>query len=83
LRDETREPTADLLDTLAAAYAAVGRFDEAVRSAEQAMALAEAEGSFALAQSIRGRISDYRSRKSYIEAYPSSDPISSSPAREP
>jgi tetratricopeptide (TPR) repeat protein len=70
LRNETREPTSDLLDTLAAAYAAVGRFDEAIRSAEQAVALAEAEGAFALAQTIRRRISNYRSRTPYIEASP-------------
>ena len=83
LRNETREPTADLLDTLAAAYAAAGRFDEAIRSAEQAVALAEAEGAFARAQTIRRRISNYRSRTPYIEAYPSADSSSSLPAREP
>jgi spermidine synthase len=79
LRQETREPTADLLDTLAAAYAAAGRFDEAIRSAEQAVALAEAEGAVELAQMIRERLSNYRARKPYTETYPSADASSSLP----
>jgi tetratricopeptide (TPR) repeat protein len=83
LRDETREPGANLLDTLAAAYAAAGRFDEAVRSAEQAAALAEAEGDLALAQTIRKQTSSYRSRKPYTAAYPSADPSSGLPSSEP
>jgi spermidine synthase len=83
LRDEAREPSANLLDTLAAAYAAAGRFEEAIRSAEQALALAEAEGSLALAQTFRERISDYRSRKPYTAAHPSADSSSRLPSREP
>ena len=83
LLSEAREPSANVLDTLAAAYAAAGRFDEAIRSAEQAVALAEAEGAFALAQAFRTRISSYRSRKPYIETYPFADPSSSLPARDP
>jgi len=76
---ETREPTADLLDTLAAAYAAAGRFDEAIRSAEQAVALAEVEGALELAQMIRERLSNYRSGKPYTAEYPSADASSSPP----
>jgi spermidine synthase len=79
LRDETREPGANLLDTLAAAYAAAGRFDEAIRSAEQAATLAEAEGDLALAQTFRRRISDYQSRKPHTAAYPSPEPSSRPP----
>jgi spermidine synthase len=83
LRNEMREPSANLLDTLAAAYAAAGRFEEAIRSAEQAMALAEAEGALARAQTFRRRISDYRSREPYIEEYPSADPSSGLPSSNP
>jgi len=64
-------------------YAAAGRFDEAIRSAEQAVALAEAEGAVALAQMVRKRLFNYRSRKRYIAAYPSADSASSLPSREP
>jgi tetratricopeptide (TPR) repeat protein len=67
LRDEVEEPGADLLDTLAAAYAAAGRFEEAVRSAEQAVVLAEAEGDLAMAATFRKRLSNYRSREPYVE----------------
>jgi len=73
LRDEAREPSANLLDTLAAAYAAAGRFEEAIRSAEQGVALAEAEGDLEMAQTLRERLSSYRSRKPYTAAYPSAD----------
>lgn len=37
----TRRPKASFVQTLAAAYAAAGRFDEAVSAADQALALAE------------------------------------------
>ena len=66
LRNEEQEPSANLLDTLAAAYAAAGRFEEAIRSAEQAVALAEAEGDLAMAQTFRKRLSNYRSLEPYV-----------------
>jgi tetratricopeptide (TPR) repeat protein len=53
-----RDPAA--LDTLAAAYAAVGRFSEAVQSARQAIVLAESQHNGALADKIRARISLYQ-----------------------
>jgi tetratricopeptide (TPR) repeat protein len=77
LRDQAGKPSANLLDTLAAAYAANGRFEEAVHSAEQAVALAEAEGDLALAQTFRKKLSNYLSREPYIEVYPSADSASS------
>jgi hypothetical protein len=77
LRDQARKPSANLLDTLAAAYAANGRFEEAVHSAEKAVALAEAEGDLALAQAFRKRLSNYLSREPYIDVYPSADSPSS------
>jgi Flp pilus assembly protein TadD len=52
-----KNPTA--LDTLAAAYAAAGRFTEAARTAETAEALA-ASTSPALAAEIKGRLNLYR-----------------------
>ncbi len=47
------------LDTLAAAYAAAGRRQDAARTAERALALAEAEGSAELAAQIRERLASY------------------------
>jgi spermidine synthase len=49
-----------LLDTLAAAQAANGRFDEAVRTAEQALQLAQAGGDAALVGQIAQRLDAYR-----------------------
>jgi len=46
----------ELLDTLAAAFAAAGRFDEAEKTAEKAEKLAEAAGSEALAREIRSHL---------------------------
>ncbi len=57
------------LDVLAAAYAAAGRFDEAVRAAEAALALAPPPP---LAAAIARRLEDYRERQPYIEANPPS-----------
>ena len=50
------------LDTLAAAYAGVGRFPDAVRAAQQAIDLANATGQKALAADIKARLNDYQSR---------------------
>lgn len=57
---------ADVLDTLAAAYAEAGRFDEAVETAEAAAALASAAGD-ARVDEIRGRAALYRRREPYRE----------------
>ena len=48
------------LDTLAAAYAAAGRREDAARTAERALALAEAGRDTALAAQIRERLSNYK-----------------------
>ncbi|MGI9590011.1 MAG: tetratricopeptide repeat protein [Myxococcota bacterium] len=48
------------LDTLAAAYASAGRFDQAVATAERGIARAEAQGDAALAASLRVRRERYR-----------------------
>lgn len=56
----TSAPTADLLDNVAAAYAEVGRFDEAVAHAERAQALAEVEGNAEFAAEVAVRIGSYQ-----------------------
>jgi tetratricopeptide (TPR) repeat protein len=62
---EGREPA--ILGTLAAAYAEVGRFDEAVASAQQAQRLAEAAGHRELAAKLHARLQLYRKHKPYRE----------------
>jgi tetratricopeptide (TPR) repeat protein len=47
------------LDTLAVAYAAAGRREDAARTAQRALALAEAKGDSALAAQIRARLGQY------------------------
>ena len=59
------EPAA--LDTLAAAYAAAGRFDEAVSSAERGMGLARARGEPQLAAEIGERRALYRSGRPFVD----------------
>ena len=51
---------AEILDTLAAAYAAAGQFDRAVTTAQEALALASATGDDELANHIRKRLELYR-----------------------
>ena len=54
-----------LLDTLAAAYAADGQFDEAVRWAEKASNLAQAKGPNDLAREIALRLQAYHAGKAW------------------
>lgn len=54
------------LDTLAAAYAAAGRFDDALGVAEMALGLVES-GSRTQAAAIRERLNLYRQGKPYLE----------------
>ena len=58
-----RNPSA--LDTLAAAYAEAGRFDEAVATAREALALAEEAKLSTLADRLRVRLELYEARKPY------------------
>jgi tetratricopeptide (TPR) repeat protein len=55
------------VDTLAAAYASAGRFDEAVVMAKEAWRMAEDAGEDALAEEIHIRLQLYRDRKPYRE----------------
>jgi len=56
-----------MLDTLAAAYAAAERFDEAVRTAQQAAERARANNNEQLAERIGKRLELYRAGKAYGE----------------
>lgn len=58
------------LDTLAAAYAACGRFDEAVKIAEQAHAMAQAAGDTKLATEIAARLTLYHAGQPYRRQNP-------------
>ena len=58
------------LDTLAVAYAATGRYDQAVATAEQALDLASTHELNELAQQIRARLELYRQNVPYHEPLP-------------
>jgi len=60
-----REPS--ILDALAAAYAEVGRFPDAVRTAERALDLARQQGNAELAVALDARLALYRSRAPFRE----------------
>jgi hypothetical protein len=55
-----------VLDTLAAAYAAGGRFDEAKKAAQEAMTIANAAGMEPLWLEIRARLKLYEQGSAYI-----------------
>ena len=55
------------LDTLSAAYASAGRFDDAVATAKEAWQLAQAAGESSLAEEIHIRLQRYRDRRPYRE----------------
>jgi Tfp pilus assembly protein PilF len=65
-----RPPDPALLDTLAAAYAAGGRFEEAALTSARAAELADARGQSAEARGIRERGALYRAGRAYVEAAP-------------
>ena len=56
-------PEPGYLDTLAAAYAAAGRFDDAVSTAQRAAELAAGGGNQTLAGAVRGRLERYRQHR--------------------
>jgi tetratricopeptide (TPR) repeat protein len=56
-----------LLDTLSAAYAAAGRFAEAVDTAEKALELALSSENDNLAEEIRKHLTLYKAGKAYVE----------------
>lgn len=56
----------DLLDTLAAAYAAAGRYPEAIAAAERAEAIAAERGDDGLRERIGGRLARYRAGEPFV-----------------
>ncbi|KKK55683.1 hypothetical protein LCGC14_3072080, partial [marine sediment metagenome] len=62
---QTKPGKAAFLDTLAAAYAEVKLFTEAVDTLQKAIGLAEKAGQTALAGEMRPRLALYRSKKPY------------------
>ncbi|MGD0693937.1 MAG: tetratricopeptide repeat protein [Terriglobia bacterium] len=62
---EGKDPT--ILDTLAAAYAELGRFPEAVDTARRALALATQPNAQSLAQEINARMALYEARSPFRE----------------
>jgi tetratricopeptide (TPR) repeat protein len=58
----------ELLDTLAIAYAAVGRFQDAVETADKAFKLAQSSQQEQLALQIQARLNLYKAGESYIES---------------
>ena len=67
------------LDTLAAAYAEAGRFSEAAKTAEQALALAASQNNTSLADALRSRIKLYQSGFAYRETQQPAVPKSHQP----
>ena len=63
----TGNGSAGILDTLAAAYAAAGRFDDAIDAAEAALALISAEQATDLVVQIQSHLEGYRQGKPYVE----------------
>jgi len=57
----------EMLDTLAAGYAAVGKFPEAVKTADKAMRKAEAIGKKELVKEIQKRLQLYKAGQPYYE----------------
>ena len=62
---EFKDP--DLLDTLSAAYAAVGNFDEAIKTAERALKLYMDSGLEKKADDMQNRLALFREGRPYRE----------------
>jgi tetratricopeptide (TPR) repeat protein len=73
-RDLAGRPNSTSLDTLAVAYAAAGRFEEAVTAANEARRLAQSASQTAQAQEIHMRLQLYRDHKPYREPAAKSSP---------
>ena len=78
----TKHDDASTLDTLAAAYAATGRFDKAVQTAQRALELAARMPDKFLARDILARIDLYKDGKPYRESIAGTgDPITTTTNR--
>jgi tetratricopeptide (TPR) repeat protein len=60
----------DFLDTLAAAYAAVGKFQDAVETAQKAVNIAQAAGKEELTRKIKEHLDLYLTGRPYSENHP-------------
>jgi tetratricopeptide (TPR) repeat protein len=67
-----KEP--NLLDTLAAAYAEAGRFQEAVAALEEALSLAESAGRKELVQAFKKRLQAYEAGRPYRQEQAQREP---------
>jgi len=65
--DLTKRREPNFLDTLAAAYAAQGRFSDAIRTAQEALKLAAATGPNRLTNEIQNRLELYKAGRPYYE----------------
>jgi tetratricopeptide (TPR) repeat protein len=68
--DLYKRPNIHILDTLAAAHAAAGRFDLALEIANSALTLATLNGNEKRAERIRYRIDLYKHKKPYLQPPP-------------
>jgi superkiller protein 3 len=64
----TDHTNAQYLDTLAAAYAEMGRFNDAVQTVQQAIRLAEASGQIEMAKDMEKRMKFYLAEKPFYES---------------
>ena len=71
LGSATGPPSANELDTLAAAYAAAGRYEDAVRAARRALALAQQQDP-RLARQIESRVREFERGRAWVEPAPAS-----------
>jgi tetratricopeptide (TPR) repeat protein len=72
----------DLLDTLAAAYASAGRFEEAVRAEIDALRGANTRGEALKAADYQARLALYRAKRPFVEgaALPTAEPTAERPS---
>lgn len=73
LNTATKSQDAQTLDAAAAAAAGLGRFDDAVRLAESALALPATGKDEVLAQGLRERLEFYRQQRPYVRPRPRVD----------
>ncbi len=66
----TNYSKADFLNTLAASYAAAGRFTEAVSTAQKALELAKSSGQDGLMEEIQGHLALYKAGQPFVESSP-------------
>ena len=71
----TSNNDATCLDTLAAAYAAAGRFNDAIAAAKKAIELAGSAGQSQLVGEIEARLQLYRNGQPYHDSNPCSEPV--------